>query len=231
MEDAATKLLMPITLKQLTQPSHEPLALADVKSFLRIVSTDQDDVICALITAARVTTEQYLRRIMVAQQWKLLIDKFPGSWPYSYGFGATLLSPYREIHIPLCPLISVDAFQYVDMDTGDLVTMDPTTDYQVDVDAEPARLQPAYGQAWPIARWTLSAITITFTTGYGDTTQSPQIGTDPPMPILTAMKLMIAFWYENRESQEMPKAAENLLQPYRVWDVSPVLNNWERFGR
>jgi uncharacterized phiE125 gp8 family phage protein len=218
---------MSFTLTQITQPSHEPLSLTDVKSFLRIVSTDQDDVISALITAARVSVEQFTRRIMVNQQWRLAFDRFPGSWPFSYGFGSSLISPYREIHIPLCPLVSVDSFQCIDMNTGDLVDV---PNFQTSF-AEPARLQPEYGQAWPIARWVLDAVQIQFTAGYGDTTQSPVIGVDPPQPLLIAMKLMIGHWYENRESQEMPKAAENLLQPYRVWDVSPVLNNWERFGR
>jgi hypothetical protein len=138
-----------------------------------------------------------------------------------------LISPYREIHIPLCPLVSVDSFQCIDMNSGLLVDV---PDFQVSW-AEPARLQPQYGQAWPIARWVLDAVQITFTAGYGDTTGSPSVGVDPPEPLKLAMKLMIGHWYENRESQEMPEAAENILTPYRVFGFAPVMNNWERFGR
>jgi len=222
---------MPFALKQITQPSHEPVSLAEIKDFLRVSYSDQDDILNALITTARVSVEQYTRRILVNQQWMLVVDKFPGSWPFSYGFGATLLSPYREIHIPLCPLRSVDSFQYVDMNTGNLVTMTEGTDYQVSTGAEPGRLQPGYGQAWPISRWVLDSIQITFTAGYGDTQQSPVIGVDPPQPILHAIRMAVAHFYENREAQEMPGAVKALLDPYRVFDFAPVMNNWERFGR
>lgn len=217
---------MAFTLTQLSEPSHEPLSLEDVKDFHRIDGTDQDNVLDAMITAARIQVEQYTRRIMVNQQWSLRFDRFPGSWPFSYGFGSSLISPYREVHIPLCPLVSIDSFQCIDMNTG----LPVDVDYQISM-AEPARLQPPYGQAWPIARWVLDAITIDFTAGYGDTLASPSLGVDPPKTILLAMQLIIGHFYENRESQEMPAAAENLLQPFRVWDVAPVLNNWERFGR
>lgn len=218
---------MPFSLIQITDPSHEPISVADAKDYLRIDSTDQDAVIGGLITAARIEVEEYTRRVMVNHQFKLSFDRFPGSWPFSYGFGSSLLSPYREIHIPLCPLVSIDSFKMIDMNTGELTDVE----YQVSTDSEPARLQPPYGQAWPIARWVLDAGQITFTAGYGDTSLSPVVGSNPPEPLLLAMKLMIGHWYENRESQEMPKAAENLMRRYRVVDFAPVMNNWERWAR
>ena len=227
-------------LQQLTAPAYEPLALTQVKDQLRIASTDQDLVLTALITAARTVAEVYLRRSLVRQQWLLTFDRFPGSWPFSYGFGSSLISPYREIHLPRSPLVSVDSFQYIEMNSGQLQDITGasvgvgTADeigYQVGY-AEPGRLQPLYGAAWPIARWVVDAVQIKFTAGYQDTSQSPIVLNNAiPEPILLAMKLMIGHFYENRESQEMPPAAEQLLFPWRVWDVAPVLNNWERFGR
>lgn len=221
---------MPYSLIQLTQPSHEPVSLAEAKAFLRLISSDQDDLVSALVTSARMATELLTNRCLVNQQFQLSFDRFPGSWPFSYGFGSSLLSPYREIHIPRSPLYSIDEFTYTNMSTGEPVTMAATTDYQVS-GREPGRLQPAYGQAWPIARWSLESISIKFTAGYGDTAASPAVGIDSPEVFNLAIKLMVGHWFENRESQEMPKAAENLLQPYRVWDVAPVMNNWERWAR
>jgi uncharacterized phiE125 gp8 family phage protein len=223
---------MPFSIVELTQPSHEPLDVdADVKPYLRIDSTDQDTVLARLLKSARISAEQYMRRALVNRTFRLTFDKFPGSWPYSYGFGSSLLSPYREIHIPICPLVSVESFKMVDMTTGELVTLDPATDYQVSLSSEPGRIQPGYGKAWPIARWVLDGGQIEFTAGYGDTQASPVVGVNPPEPILTAILLTIGHFYENRESQEIPKAAENLLMPYRVFDFAPVMNNWERFAR
>jgi uncharacterized phiE125 gp8 family phage protein len=221
---------MPYSLKQITQPSHEPVSLVDMKDFLRIDTTDQDNVIGSLITTARMSVETHTNRCLVNQQFEISFDRFPGSWPFSYGFGSSLLSPFREIHLPRYPLYSVDVFQYTDMTTGSPVAMIVNTDYQVS-GAEPGRLQPAYGQAWPIARWSLESILIRFTAGYGDTSASPSIGAAPPAVFNTAIKLMVGHWFENRESQEMPKAAENLIQPYRVFDFAPVMNNWERWAR
>jgi hypothetical protein len=138
-------------------------------------------------------------------------------------------------------LQAINSFQYIDMKTGVLtdvpflttaaaMAQTTTQGYQISY-AEPPRLQPVYGQAWPVAAWVLDAIQITYTAGYQDMTQSPAIGTAIPEPILLAMRLMIGHWYENRESQEMPPAAYDLLDDFRVWDVAPILNNWERFGR
>jgi hypothetical protein len=221
---------MQFSINQLTQPTHEPVSLAEMKDFLRVDATDQDAVITALITTAREEAERISGRCFVNRQFELSLDRFPGSWPFSYGFGASLLSPYREIHPPRCPLYSIDLFQYTDISTGNPVVMVADTDYQVK-GKEPGRLQPAYGQAWPIARWSLEAILIRFTAGYGDTSASPVIGVDCPEKYKTAIKLMVSHWYENRESQEMPLAAENICLSERIRDVAPVLNNWERWAR
>jgi uncharacterized phiE125 gp8 family phage protein len=217
---------MPFSLIQITEPSHEPLSLAEVKDFLRVDATDQDAVLTALIVAARSHVEQYLNRALVSRKFRLKFDRTPGSWPFSYGFGSSLLSPYREIHLPICPVISVDSFTAVDMNTG----LPVDVEYQLSTESEPARLQPPYGQAWPISRWVIESIAIEFTSGYEDNTVSPVVGVIPE-PLLLAMKLMIGHWYENRESQVMPDAAKNLMAPYRVWDFAPVMNNWERWAR
>jgi uncharacterized phiE125 gp8 family phage protein len=221
---------MPYSITEIVAPSHEPVSLAEMKDYLRIDTTDQDNVITELIATARNQCETISGRCFVNRQYEIGFDRLPGSWPFSYGFGSSLLSPFREIHLPRYPLYSVDLFQYTDITTGNPVVMAVDTDYQVK-GKEPGRLQPAYGQAWPIARWSLESILIRFTAGYGDTAASPAIGKDCPPQYKTAIKLMVGHWYENRESQEMPKAAENICLKDRITDFAPVMNNWERWAR
>lgn len=218
---------MSFSLTRLVAPTREPLTLDEVKEYLRIIDTSQDNVVTMLITAARTQAEQYLRRALLPQQWRLTLDRFPGSWPYTYGYGQ-VQSPKREIHLPICPLISVDSIEYPDPSTLAPVAL---TDYQV-VYAEPGRIQPAYGTAWPSAACTVGDIHIDFTAGYQDVETSPAIGSvEMPEQFKVAMLWMIGHWYENRESQDIPPGATNLLQPYRVWDVAPVASNFDRFPR
>ncbi len=219
---------MPFSLTRITAPMREPLTIDEVKDYLRIIDDSQDNVLTMLIQAARSSVELYLRRALLPQQWRLTLDRFPGSWPYTYGYGQ-VQSPKREIHLPICPLISVDSFVYPDPSTLAPLTL---STYQLITDAEPARIQPAYGTAWPIAAWTVGDIHINFTAGYRDSETSPVIGSvELPESIRVAMLFIIGHWYENRESQEIPLGAENLLQPYRVFDFAPIANNFERYPR
>ena len=45
-----------------TQPSAEPISLAQAKKFLRVFNTDDDDLISGLITAAREEVENFTNR-------------------------------------------------------------------------------------------------------------------------------------------------------------------------
>ena len=56
-------------------------------------------------------------------------------------------------------------------------------------------------------------IKIEYTAGYGDNSE------DVPEPIREAILQMVGHFYENRESQEMPVLAWQLLSPYKVWQL------------
>jgi len=55
-------------------PSVEPLILAETKLFLRVDGSTEDTLITDLIVAARQLAEEYLRRSLVQQSWKLVFD-------------------------------------------------------------------------------------------------------------------------------------------------------------
>ena len=195
---------MPFSLKRLTATVTEPVSLSDMKAHLTVDPdfTADDDLINALVSAARQDAEDYLGRSLAVQQWLFAIDGFPrfrlfdsapsrsdydalGNYTFA---GLRSANQSQTITLPRPPLVSIDSLQYVDLATTTLTTLDPTA-YQVDEISEPARILPALGSTWPQAAAVANAVQITFTAG---------LATIPPNTAL-AIKLRAAAYYSNRE--------------------------------
>lgn len=77
-----------------SQPSfQEPLTLPEVKSFLRVETVDEDDLIAIFISAAREQAELFQHRTLVRKSFDLTLS----AWPYA-------------IELP-SPFVSVDLVQ------------------------------------------------------------------------------------------------------------------------
>ena len=61
------------------QPATEPLTLNEVKHALQVDSSADDSHIIALIKAARVMAEEYLKRSLITQTWQLQYDLYSPS--------------------------------------------------------------------------------------------------------------------------------------------------------
>lgn len=192
-----------------TAPLVEPLALADMRTFLYLsapgspASNPQDDYVTALILAARKRAESDLQRALITQTWDIFYDCFP---------------PNEVIPVPLPPLQSVTTIKYFDVD-GVEQTLDDST-YLVDTDSQPARIEPTEGNSWPSIQVRANAVTVRIITGYGDA--SAAVDAD----ILMAMKIAIGHWFENRQEAvvgrtiaEMPFAYKALIQSHRMLQV------------
>jgi uncharacterized phiE125 gp8 family phage protein len=101
-------------------------------------------------------------------------------------------------------------------------TTNPTGFY-VDKASEPGRLFPAPGLSWPTPLLTIpNCVEIHYVAGYGTSAASI------PQTLITAMKQLIAYWFENRESstelnlKEAPQAVDTLLWSERVLDFAPT---------
>lgn len=164
-------------LIQLTPPAEEPVTLDEAKLHLRVTDTAQDALITSLIQAAREHAETALtHRAFITQQWRLTLDEFPAHDLF--------------IRLPKPPLVSVEAVRYTD-GNGALQVWDPAN-YAVDTGSLPGKIDLGYGLYFPIGRYQANAIQIDFTCGYG-------AAADVPEAIKTAIKLLVAHWYENRE--------------------------------
>lgn len=214
----------------LTQPTVEPVTLAEAKQHLRVDVADDDDLISVLIAGARQSAEGICRRALCTQTVKLVLDQFPApnvnigsanwygpQWGTSPG-PLTVLQPSGktgfEIILPLTPLMTVTSIKYIDQD-GVQQTLAASA-YKVDSVTEPARILPAYGTTWPQTRNEINAVEVVYQAGYG-------AAADVPAGIKAWMKLRIGAMYDNREEVavirgsvlEMP-FADRLLDPYRV---------------
>lgn len=62
-------------LKRVSDPVSEPLTLAETKLYLRVDGNEEDALINDLISASRQHAEQYLRRSLMTQGWKLAVNE------------------------------------------------------------------------------------------------------------------------------------------------------------
>jgi len=71
MTDTRNRLLM-----RIVAPGSEPLLLEEAKLYLRVTHDDEDVLINDLIVAARMTAEQWLKRSLITQSWKVAYDDY-----------------------------------------------------------------------------------------------------------------------------------------------------------
>lgn len=203
MSDSDT--LQALTL--ITAPPVEPVTLAEAKAHLRIDHSDEDEMVAALIVAARQHIDGkdgWLGRALVTQTWQLALTAFPAG----------------GIRVPLPPLIEVESITYLDT-SGATQTLAQAA-YQV-TGTEPAMILPAYGTTWPTTRWQPEAVKVRFIAGYAPGAGSPtDYRENVPQAIRQAMLLLITHWYENRGATTehtaslLPFAVQALLTPYKV---------------
>lgn len=167
----------------------------------------EDSLLSALITTARQWVESFARRALITQTWKLYLD----GWPCA-----------SNIVLPFGSLQSITHCKYTDS-TGTQSTFSSSY-YSEDTISEPGRLVLNNDQSWPSGVLnTLNPIEVQFVCGYGDNS------TDVPSSIRTAIKMMAANWYENREPVSpglssydpkiLPMSVKSILYPYRLFNI------------
>jgi uncharacterized phiE125 gp8 family phage protein len=169
-----------------TAATVEPVSEAELRLHGDVSTNSQDENLSAFIQASRDYAEKRISRQFITATWDLRIDHFPRRLRSDY-----LAYNFASLEIRKCPVQSVTSVKYIDA-AGVEQTMD-AADYLVDVHDEPARITPAFGLAWPIARLQPAAVTVRFVAGYGDA------ASDVPHNIKHWIKLAAQSLYENRE--------------------------------
>lgn len=179
----------------LEPPASEPLSLFDAKTYLRVDHEDEDDLIAAMIAAARMQVEAQTRRALITQQWRVVLDRWPSS-----GVIASPVSPLREV---LAVRLRDPAGETQALD-ADIFIVNPAS--------SPGMIAFDAGRVVHPAK-PFAGIEIDIEAGYGE-------AADVPAPLVQAIRLLLARAYEYRSSEHkddaMPAGIAALLAPYRV---------------
>lgn len=178
-------------------PAGEPVSLSEMKTWLRLDGDDEDDLVMALVTAARLTIEASTRRFMMAQTWRLTLD----GWP-----------PGGTLRLPLAPVRHLVAARVW---TGEGVSVAvPPGSLRLRAGDDPATLRVA-GPV-PLPGVADGGIEIDLSVGFGAT--AAQV----PAPLRQAVRVLATRWFENRgdgidpQAQDLPRDILVLTAPYRA---------------
>lgn len=184
-------------LKLITAPTSTPVSLAEVKSYLRELTTDWDTLFTSLIAAATSYLDGpngYLGRAIITQTWELYLDDFSSA-----------------IRIPFGPVASVSSVKYYDT-AGSLQTVS-SSNYAVDLTSRDQWIVPISTYSWPAVASGINNVIIQFVAGESSA----------PAAIKTAMLMLIGQWFETPEASsdkpvaELPHAVSALLANFREY--------------
>ena len=201
-------------LTLVTPPASEPVSLAEAKAWARVDGCEDDSVLTGLLIAARTAAEEYLRRSLVTQTWKLTLDAcgtrgewFEGTYdlPVTYFDGALP----RDVALPRGPVTSVTSV--TTYDTSNTSAVFAPSNYRLDPSGARLLLNPnAY---WPADVRPAAGCEIVYTAGFGSSSAVPQ-------PIKTGILIHAASLYEQRgqcaDATDLPPGSKQLYGPYRV---------------
>ena len=192
-----------------------PISIQAMKGYLRVDSSEDDDLIFAYISTAVEAIKQYTRRAIKTETFVFKADGFvdangddrllqlgpgvhTGSRPYILGGGETL-------DLPFPPLQSVTSL--VTYDRGNNALTFSASRYRVDLQS--GRIYLNESETWPSDLRAQDAVEVTYIAGYGSASV--------PAPILQAIRLHVAGMYDG-SCMGLSSEAMGLLAPYRLMD-------------
>jgi uncharacterized phiE125 gp8 family phage protein len=99
-------------VERLVPPAVEPLTLAEVKLYLRLSGTAEDALLLQMVTSVRMAAENYLRRSLMQQQWRLLYDDYlPYEVPLPYGPATSIVRVRRLNRDATADILTDDLYQ------------------------------------------------------------------------------------------------------------------------
>ena len=187
-----------MSMMLLTGPTQEPVTLAEMKAWLRVDGLDEDGLILALITSARLSLETVTGKAFITQSWRMVLDAWPDR-------------PF--IDVPLAPLQSIMAGRVYNADGSTLALA--ASDFIVESSSQ-QRPRLALLKRQPPTFRAMSGIEIDLIAGYGND------GSNVPEPLKLALKMLVAFWFENRGDEptgiplRWPDEISRLVAPFQM---------------
>jgi len=200
---------MHTTLVRISAPAKMPIDRAVVFDHLRSIviepATEPDDAsyIDSLIEMAVDRLDGphgLLNRALISQTWKATYAAFPA-----------------EITIPLARCTGIVSVTYMDQ-ADEEQTLSPSAYRVTGINTDKCRIRPINGSAWPSTYRDAEAVSVTFTSGFGE---------DPehvPGSIRHAIIEAVARAYEysepvidGRSFSSLPGSATSAVTDWRVW--------------
>lgn len=192
-----------------TAPPFEPLSMTQAYNQLRLdpegspLAHPDDVAVVDAIAGAREHVEGLLNRTLVQRTLRLSQGGFPGQWS---GPDAQVSRPLRLLRPPVVRVLSV---QYFDS-TNTLQAVDPA-DYYV-TDEQVPQLRFVTGFAAPSVYDRPDAVRVEYLAGYTPDGSPPETQADYtanlPADVVSALKLVLADLYENRQGQTVGAAVQ-----------------------
>jgi hypothetical protein len=206
-----------IRTRLITGPASEPVTLTEAKLHCRVDEAADDNVITALISAARQAVENATGRRLITQTWRASVDAWPSKSNGEWWDGvreasfSSIMHVSSEVQLPFPPLQSVTSIKT--FSDADAETVYAASNYYVDISSEPGRVVLRKSASPPIPGRAANGIEIDFVCGYGATA---------PQALKQACLMLIGHWYENREAVgegamgSIPVGYEAIIAPYKV---------------
>ncbi len=201
-------------LRVITPATGEPVTVDDVRSHLRIDSTDDDYLLAIYIKSARQYAENYTGRAFMPQTLQLRIDQFPT--------GGIIELPKP----PLSTNTTDVAITFLDGASGNSTTLSSTY-YTVDSHSEPGRVLLNKDLTWPDEYNFPHAVRVQYKAGYP--LDSSATGGTVPEAVKQWIMVRVGQMYEHREPILTGKDAfvtdiprdfvDGLLDPYVIIEV------------
>ncbi len=163
------------SLNRSVDPTSEPLAIIEVKSWLGITTKLDDLLLRNLITTARDKFETDARTQLMTQTWVQKLDRFPSG---------------NSIELVRYPVQTLTSITYLDTN-GDSQTWSSAS-YELDTSRKPSLVYLAFNEIYPTTRTIQNAVTITTVCGFTSIDNVPRYAKQ-------AMLLRIGSMYKDRE--------------------------------
>jgi len=172
-----------MALKVTVQPATEPVTITEASLWMRYTGSLQNNVITALITAARLDVESWTNRTLVTTTYEYYTEDL-----------------CAVIEIPTSTVNSITSITYID-DDGSTQTLSSTL-YTLDNISIKNTVFLTPGQSYPSVLVQPNAVKITFPAGYGAASAVPE-------NLKTVIKMRVAELFEHREANTTASRTPN----------------------
>lgn len=215
--------------KLLTPPVNRAVSLIQVKDFLKVDGTSEDETLKSLIKAATQRIELYIDKKIVDQSWNIFFNNFSKangkSEPWWDGVKelpiSALSSCAPSIKLPFGNLKTVTSFKT--FDDADQAYVFSSSNYNVDTNGDYGMVVLKSGAVWPATTLrTINGICVEAVFGFGAGAASDaSYTTTTPEDITNAIVSFVSILFERRgdELPTIPVSVMLLLEAYKTLKV------------